>query len=731
MGLPYLVAAGVLLHLLFWGAGLAMLAMPRPWRNFWPVLMAPAGMALQSLVVWIGAHTPLAGTRHYAWPAELIPVALIILGRRRTRRAGARGLAAFAGLGAVMAALLAVLVRPLTLAASGLTTVSLGSCDAADYAGGARVLMDFAHSDRGGFLGLKEVVQVMSVDNFFDFWLRLNHFTPSALIALNGTIFDCAPEELTGLLTVVALVGAVPVVFWMARALFGYGTALSLGIAALFGLSPLMWYAVYEVAIGQLLAAPAIALLTWAGVALWRGRLGLRRAVEFGGVLAIGYTLVLGSYNFIIVVCFVPALAFAGEQALRTRCWSRLARWAFAMAAPLGLVVLIQAERVAGLIERFLLFRTYDFGWRIPGLTPEGWVGMVAGPSLAPWPAPWHGLFAAVVAVAMVAALATGATRRDRRVLLVLACTVPVLMGYAFLLWHGAHFGTNASYDAYKLFSVFFPVLLPAFAYAVAGRRTAVLARLGAAALILLVVAINLVAADRFAVAVRSGPLVVDRDMQGLRQIEAMPEVASLNLRVPEMWPRLWANGFLLRKPHYFPTHTYEGRRNAPMRGEWDLNGGLISVVLPDQASKRLNAQYSLVRVGSPYYLRMTFGDGWYETERLPHSTIIWRWSTGDASLWLDNPQPRARQAILRLDGSSLAARDLELSLGDRLWRTVRLPAGRAPVRLEGLVIPPGLTRLELKSVGASSLVAGDSRPLGFAAYGIELEVLPDAKPRP
>ena len=100
-----------------------------------------------------------------------------------------------------MAATLALLVFPLSRASRDLTTNSLGSCDAADYAAGARVLQEFAHGDRGGFLGLTEVVKVASVDNFYDFWLRLNHFTPSALIALNDAVFGLEPYQVTGLLT--------------------------------------------------------------------------------------------------------------------------------------------------------------------------------------------------------------------------------------------------------------------------------------------------------------------------------------------------------------------------------------------------------------------------------------------------------------------------------------------------------------------------------------------------
>ena len=43
-----------------------------------------------------------------------------------------------------------------------------------------------------------------------------------------------------------------------------------------------------------------------------------------------------------------------------------------------------------------------------------------------------------------------------------------------------------------------------------------------------------------------------------------MPEVKSLNMRIPEMWNRIWASEFLLHKPQYFATHTYLGRLNTP-----------------------------------------------------------------------------------------------------------------------------------------------------------------------
>ena len=74
------VAFALLLHVLWWGAGLAMLAMPWGWRRFWPVLVVPAGWALQSAVVGAGARGGLKGTNGYAWWSEVVPVALLVVG---------------------------------------------------------------------------------------------------------------------------------------------------------------------------------------------------------------------------------------------------------------------------------------------------------------------------------------------------------------------------------------------------------------------------------------------------------------------------------------------------------------------------------------------------------------------------------------------------------------------------------------------------------------------------
>ncbi len=727
----FVVTFAALLHVLFWGAGMAVWAMPRPWRRFWPVLALPAGFALQSLVVWIGAYANLHGTNSYAWLSEVVPVAM--LGVALVRRGAGHVLtdvSRFGVLAAVVAGCLALIVLPMAITSRGLTTISLGSCDAADYAGGARVLMEFAHGDRGGFLGLTDVVRVASVDDFFDYWLRLNYFTPAAVIALNGSILNCAPHELTGLMTAVLLAASIPVAFWIARAVVGYNSGASLAIATLYGLSPLGWYAVGHVAMGQWFAAQAIGLLTWAGVALWRGRFSVRRALAFGGVLAIGYALLLGAYNFMLLVCLVPAIAYAGGFAAWTGAWRRFGWWLLAMLAPLVVSGVIFFERVAGLVERFHLLRSFDFGWKIPALTPEGWLGMVSGPELQPWRILGLRWILAAGVVALLALAMARALRWRRRAAWTVFClSVPVLFGYTFLEVRGAWLGTNASYDAYKLFFVFQPGLLAAACWWVTLRRgsqplaqwPAVVAAAG------VVLMFNLVGDGMFFWAMCHAPLSVNSELKQLRKIEAMPDVASVNMCVTDMWPRLWANALLLRKPQYFPTDTYEARWHTPLRGDWDLESGLIAVNPGAGGRRQLSPHYALVDTRGPTYLHAAVGDGWHPGEVDPKSGEHWQWTKGEATLWIENPHATPLAVSLTLDGWSFEGEPALRLIGSDGAASLPLELGgqRVRVQFSPVTVPPGSSVLTLRPSRppmAEGAGAG-ARKLGVCVFGLTLDV--------
>lgn len=699
----FVAGFSVLLHVLFWGAGAAALVMPWRWRRFWPVLVVPAGLALQSAVVWLGAQAGLRGTDTYATGSVAIPAALLVIAiwRRGARQAWS-DVSRLGVVWALMGGCLALLVLPMAIASPTLTTISLGSCDAADYAAGARVLKEFARADRSGFLGLTEVVRVYSVDNFFDYWLRLNHFTPAALIAFNGSVLGWAPHEITSLCTAVLLAGALPVVFWVSRAVVGYSGGVSLIVAGLFGASPLMWYAVAHVAPGQLLAAQAVALLTWAGVALWRGRLTWRRGAQFAGVLAVGYWLVLGSYNFLLVVCLVPAVAYAGGGALWRRNWGRLARWLAILAGPFAGCAILFWGRIGGLAERFSLLQTYDFGWKIPALTAEGWLGMVQGPTLDAWSLfglRWI-LSAALVGL-LVWAFIRAALQRHRSVWLVLAISIPVLAGHLFLQLRGARLGTNASYDAYKLFAVFYPLLLPALCWWVTLRRSRKLHEwifvVGVAGVIL---AFNAVGCGMFIWKLSRPPLLVDRELPQLGRIETMTDVKSVNLLIPDMWSRLWANAFLLRKEQYFETHTYEGRRNTPLRGDWDLEGGIVSMLVPGSARRPITPRFALVEARAAGHLRVSTAEGWHVIEYVPGEAERWQWTGREAILVIDNPAGGARLIQCAIDARSLGERDLSMASegGEAATPAVRIGEARTQLRFGPLQVPAGRSRWVLRS---------------------------------
>lgn len=721
------VACALLLHVLFWGAGAAMLTMPSRWRRFWPVLVVPAGFALQSAVVWAGAHTELRGTNAYGMWTEVIPGGLLIfaLARNGIRRTwdevGRLGL-----VWALVAGCLGLLVLPVAVASRSLTTISLGSCDAADYAAGARVLMEFARTDREGLLGLTEVVRVQSVDNFFDYWIRLNHFTPSALIALNGTVLGCAPHEITSLFTAVLLAGLLPVVFWIARAVVGHSGGVSLIIAGLFGLSPVPWYAFAHVAAGQLLAAQAVALLTWCGVALWRMRLDWRRGLGFAAVLEIGFWLILGSYNFFVLVCLVPAVAYAGGLAVWRGAWRKLAGWIAAVALPLLLCVGLFWERVAGLAERFSLLRTYDFGWRVPALSAEGWLGMVRGPDLEAWDAfglRWVLCAGAVGLLAWV--FLREVNRRRRAVWTVCALTLPVLVPYLALQARGAMLGTNASYDAYKVFAVFQPVLLPALCWWASlrySRRLHEWLLVSAAGAV--VVFFNVLACGLFIWNLSAPPLRVDGQLVQLRRVEAMDDVKSVNLMFAErdMWARLWASVFLLRKEQYFPSDTYEARWSTPLRGVWDLEADLVALQLPEGSSRQITPRYSLTDTRHPGFLRISVRDGWHPGED-GGAAGRWRWTKGDATLQVDNPHSYALKLTFALDGWSPGPATLTLTgAASGGQGGASLDNRRGVVGFPPVLVPPGSSQLALKVSRPPTTVPGDPRPLGVCVFRLWVE---------
>ncbi len=723
--LYYLIAAALIVHTCFWGLGLAWLVVPRAWRRWWWALAPGLGLALQSAVVWVGAHTTLVGTKTYALGSELLPLALLVVAAWRAGPAallrwvdgwwGMRGLLPLA-----VVAGWALLWPMAQRGAWTLTSSSLGSCDHADYAAGARVFQEFSKDDRIGFLGQPEVTQVGSAETFFDFWLRLNHFTPSALLAHNGAVLGLQGHQLVSLSGVVILVLNGLLILLLGRAALGLRGIAGLVPAVIYLFSPLGAYAVHHGALGQLYAAQGTALLTLAVIAAGRGR----RPWAWAPMVLAACWLLAGSYNFILTVALAPAVAWLLAEAWRRRDWRGPARVLVMVLTMLAACAGLFWGRFDGLRERFALFERYDFGWPVPLLSPEGWLGLLRDTGLDAWPLPMRLALSAIVLTVTVAGIALLWRRRQAAALAALALVLPVLVGWALLAGE-SQIRANASYDAFKLFSVFYPGLI----VGVAGSLTALgeagraVWRRATAATVVLVLAGNVYTAVLFARQMARPPLRVDRALLELRRLEAMPQVTSLNMQIEKFWSRLWANAFLLRKPQYFATHTYEGRLDTELKGEWDLSDNLLHTVpLAADDLIRVNEVFHAVRVAAPGRLRAEFASGWHAAEG--RGADRWRWSEGSGRIVVNNPSARPVEAQLAVRVRALAPGPLELRLEQHSAGVRAMDGSLEEVVFDRLLFQPGNTVVTLAGPAGAAPGGGDNRRLSFALHAFELRAL-------
>lgn len=722
--LYYLVAALLLLHTVFWGVGLSWLVLPRPWRAVWWIFAPVLGFALQSAVVWAGAHTRLAGTESYAAWSELLPLGLLAgagmrLGRKRLTRRMANLDRAWPVLLLLAVAGLLLLWPMAQRGAWTLTSSSLGSCDHADYAAGARVLREFAGDSEEGFLGLTEVSSVGSAKSFFEFWLKLNHFTPSALIAHNATMLQLHAYQLVSVSGVAVLLATVPLVLLLARAA-GLRRGPRAVVAALYALSPLSAYAVHQGALGQLYAAHGIAVLTLAVIGCARHGAARGEAWRWGALALAAIWLLAGAYNFILTVALAPAGAWLLARAVQERSvrdWPRV----FAVLAVAGAAsVVLFWGRYAGVIERFRLFEQFDFGWPVPRLWPAAWLGLVGDTALRALPSPWWVVGSGLVVVAWGASVVALGRRNVSAARAAAAFVLPVAAGWAILLWE-SRTRANASYDAFKIISVFLPCLLAGLCVWLGFARRWVYGIAG-----LLVIA-NLWTGLAFARTMARPPLRVDRTLVELRRLEGMGRVASLNMRIDDFWSRLWANYFLLRKPQYFSTHTYEGRLNTALKGEWDLSDSLLHSQPRRPADYLLlNEQFHLERVDAPGRVRLDFGEGWHPSEGVVGNR--WRWSAAEGRVRVVNPDTRAVRTTWRLNVRATADNVLILRSGTVEVGRVGIGPTFRSHEIRDIVLPPGPSEWVLTVDRPGETVAGDTRVLGLALSQLTVIATPSLR---
>jgi hypothetical protein len=238
----------------------------------------------------------------------------------------------------------------------------------------------------------------------------------------------------------------------------------------------------------------------------------------------------------------------------------------------------------------------------------------------------------------------------------------------------------------------------------------------------IVVVGFNVIGCGMFLWKLSRPPLIVDGDLRQLRKIEAMADVDSVNLLIPDMWSRLWANAFLLRKAQYFPTHTYEGRLNTPLKGMWDLEGGGVAVHPGEGRRRDLSPRFALVDTQAPGFVRIEPGDGWHAEEHDPRSGERWRWTKGTATLRVHNPQAQPLLLQCEIDGWSVQEREVTLGAeGEAPGAPATIKPARGRVVFPAVRVPPGESFLVLGSPTPPIAISGDPRPLGVCVFRLHV----------
>jgi hypothetical protein len=314
--------------------------------------------------------------------------------------------------------------------------------------------------------------------------------------------------------------------------------------------------------------------------------------------------------------------------------------------------------------------------------------------------------------------------RRPTALALPLAVLAPVVAGYALLQARGAWLGTNASYDAYKLLAVFYPLVLPVlWSWAALRQGGGPLRWFSLSALVVAVLAGGAFASARILAALAHAPLRVTPELAALRAAEDRPELATgINLLVPDMWSRLWANAFLLRRPQHFETHTYEARRDTPLRGAWDLQGGVVGAGSADSGRRELSSRFALVPAGR---LRAVATGGWFPVEQAPAGGRPWQWMGTQAEVEVRNAGATEMPVTFTLQARGWGARTLTLRPADGSAPGAALALGEAENELvwRGLIAPPGVSRWVLASAEPARPAGGaDPRALSVQVFRLTVD---------
>lgn len=540
------------------GLPIAHAVLPPALRRF----ALPAAVTFAyAYIVFVGYwlyRTNLGGTNAYAfWLIGLPVVALLALVWRRrivlATLVDRDALNAFA----LAALAYAVLSWFFWLAGGRAVAMSMSNFDIMELAGVSRYLQEFARDTTIGFMGQSP----QFIDTGDAIW-----FGPSIIVAVMSSALLSDPFRLQSLvMTVVAAQGAA-FVYLTARDSLGLDRPVAFGIGVVYAVSPVIAFLVWQSFGGQMIAVPLLLAATWVVTRAQNQPSDARTQSQYLPVLLLLFAGLLVTYHFVIAVLCAMFGLYILIIAVVERSARRLWSGAVLMTGVVLLTVTLNPLRLPGIITTLSWLSGGANGWFIPWLSPDVQIGMngfnVLGAATGLMP---RRLIGAGVAVAMLAATAVHLIR-DRRqpahLAFIVALAAPAILLGAYYAMREAEHGALGGYRSFKMTATFTGFTVIALSLWLGGRTLRLKSLRGVAAAAIAAVLVVWSVSDVRSIVrtTRATVFIPSEELRQLGGIEAMPNVAGVNIATGEMHETFWAHYFTLRKPQAFEEFVYGGR---------------------------------------------------------------------------------------------------------------------------------------------------------------------------
>ena len=706
----YSISTWLILFLI--GLPIAVIILPKGLREQSLVIALLFGYGYVTFISYYVFRSNVGGTDTYAWflvapPLLLLAVYASSLFTRTLNLVELFNKDALLALACTTVAWIALSWLHFDLGSPALA-LAISNLDVVELAVESRYLQEFPRDTQIGFMGqtgwLKYVGDVI--------W-----FGPSLIVAFISTLLNTEPYKLQTLVMNIISAQGAGILFLFARQLPGVNRSLALALALLYAVSPVIVYTAWQSFGAQMISIPIILAILYLHTYVINSAPDWSRSISTLASFVLLFSALLVTYHFMAGIVLALLGFHSTVLSILERSRRRFIHQSIFLIVLLAVVAAINPFRIAAIYELLSIISGSNNGWFIPWINPGAQLGLNAG-----------NLF-------------LGGSSHLYNYLF----TYPlIIILFAFVVWHLTQRSEERLAHLAFFLGLFFPTFLAGLYFAVVGQQGDVLGSYRSfkitstfSALTILVVALPLTnqffqisMRRKFIVLCTVGLLclfsigslwqilsrhrddvyLLPQSVTELSRIEVMDQVSGLNILDMGNFTNLWANYFLLKKPHVFQQFPYGGRVVGPLDQPYTLIANLEKFeyktpgknifrvkTLNIGGRKPVNETFTLLESSISGGFTLTAGTGWWGSE----PTHQWSGREGrSVEVFLDVQAPVA----IKLSGEYEELRPgdaleflldgipMQVSASNTAFHSgiLRVPPGRHVIKITAALDPSG-----------------------------------------